>query len=811
MKKRFYISLLFFCLFLFSSPICSFSQEAYQFVLMWPRLEQPWYFYRPSGVATDMSGNVFIADTFNNRIQKFDSHGNFVTKWGYYGAGNGQFYGPFGVAADSQGSIYVVDTWNNRIQKFDSNGNFITKWGTEGSENGQFTNPFGVATDASGNVYVADTANRRIQKFDSSGNFITKWGSYGTDNGQFHGPEGVAVDSWGSIYVVDTWNNRIQKFDSGGNFITKWGSEGSGNGQFIIPFGAAVDESGNVYVSDKGNNRIQKFDTNGTFIAKWGSEGSGDGQFMSPDGVAADASGTVYVADNWNNRMQIFDSNGNFIAKWGSASSEDGHFHNPVGVTIDPLGHVYVADSGNDRMQKFTSTGNFVAKWGGPGAGEGQFSLLRGVATGPSGDLFVADSGNDRIQKFDSSRKFIGQWGASFPPAIATDSSGYVYLADTIPSPGPHPPPPSWDILKFDSTGNLIAKLVRYSISYGVALSGIAIDAAGNIYVVDSGVTSGPTEPSPGVRKFDSKGDFIMKWGTQGTEIGQFSGPLGVAVDSSESVYVADTGNHRIQKFDSNGNFLTKWGHEGSAEGQFENPYGIAVDSSGNVYVVDSGNNRIQKFSPPSISLQLPPEGQFLNACSLYSPPTFSWTSPSILDVYEVQFSPDSGFSSVPVLAQVSTNQISIPAETWEKATMIPGALGGTIYWRVVGTKPDGTTETSEVRPLVVGPDPVENPTIFPTGKRSKPTLTWQTNCNTRFKFWFGNDSGFSNKTYSIAIENPTGADGTISKTLTLLQWMRIRLLVRNKTGSTLYWYVESWDGLGRYAKTAPMSFVLTD
>ena len=92
---------------------------------------------------------------------------------------------------------------NNRIQKFDSNGAFITKWGSSGSEDGQFNYPVGVAVDSSGNVYVADYVNNRIQKFDSNGTFITKWGSYGSEDGQFSYPYGVAVDSSGNVYVAD--------------------------------------------------------------------------------------------------------------------------------------------------------------------------------------------------------------------------------------------------------------------------------------------------------------------------------------------------------------------------------------------------------------------------------------------------------------------------------------------------------------------------------------------------------------------------------------------------------------------------------
>ena len=102
----------------------------------------------------------------NQRIQKFDSDGNFLTKWGSKGKGNGEFDAPAGIAVDNlDHNIYLTDGGNNRIQKFDSDGNFLTKWGSEGSGEGQFSFPSGVAVADSGIVYIADQYNHRIQLF----------------------------------------------------------------------------------------------------------------------------------------------------------------------------------------------------------------------------------------------------------------------------------------------------------------------------------------------------------------------------------------------------------------------------------------------------------------------------------------------------------------------------------------------------------------------------------------------------------------------------------------------------------------------
>jgi hypothetical protein len=144
---------------------------------------------------------------------------------------------------------------------------------------------------------------------------------------------------------------------------------------------------------------------------------------------------------------------------------------------------------------------------------------------------------------------------------------------------------------------------------------------------------------------------------------------------------------------------------------------------------------------------------------------------------------------------------------------MIPGGTEGTIYWGVVGTRKDRTIFTTEAHSIIIEPpQPVGNPNITPTSKTSLPELSWQNNCNIKFKVWFGSDEGFNKKNgYSFNIRNPNDNGGIFTKVLASGQWKAIRRLVNDQTGSTIYWYVESWDGLGRYSKTDVMSLVLTD
>ncbi|HLD83394.1 MAG TPA: 6-bladed beta-propeller [archaeon] len=219
-------------------------------------------FNTPSGVGVDSSGNVYTIDTTNERVQKFASTDGgvtytFVTKWGGHGSVDGQFNAPSDIAVDSSGNVYVADTGNNRIQKFDSSGHYMTQWGSPGSGDGEFVVPNKIAVDSSGNVvYVADIFSDRIQKFASTDGgvtytFVTKW--------ELSHANGIAVDLDGNVYVSNSRESNIQKFDSTGNFITEWGGLGSGDGQFDLPVGVVVDSATNIYVVDKNNYRIQKF------------------------------------------------------------------------------------------------------------------------------------------------------------------------------------------------------------------------------------------------------------------------------------------------------------------------------------------------------------------------------------------------------------------------------------------------------------------------------------------------------------------------------------------------------------------------
>lgn len=276
----------------------------------------------------------------------------YAYEWGGKGNGDGQFDHPYGITLDNSGNVYVSDCNNHRIQVFGRTGRFIRKWGSEGSGNGHLDRPHGISMDSSGNAYVADCYNHRIQVFSSTGRFISGWGSNGSAKGQFKYPKGIVLDDTGNIYVADCFNHRIQVFSDNGWFIRNWGGEGSGNGQFSYPVGIALDASDYIYVTSR--HRIQVFDNLGFFIRKWGREGSGDGQFKYPKGIILDNAGNIYVADSYNFRIQVFDNTGRFIKKWGSQGSGDGEFNHPHGIGLDNSGNIYVTDYDNHRIQVFS-------------------------------------------------------------------------------------------------------------------------------------------------------------------------------------------------------------------------------------------------------------------------------------------------------------------------------------------------------------------------------------------------------------------------------------------------------------------------
>ncbi len=210
------------------------------------------------------------------------------------------------------------------------------------------------------------------------------------------------------------------------------------------------------------------------------------------------------------------------------------------------------------------------------------------------------------------------------------------------------------------------------------------------------------------------------------------------------------------------------------------------------------------------IPVFLPPDQTSYNTCSLLSPPAFQWAPLEGYGDYEIQFSSDPTFITIFVRIKVFGGKggYTMTYLEWGKVLSIPGEVGGTVYWRVVGASGNSDTRTI----IVLPPETVLNPSLSPVSKGNFPTLTWQNNCNVNFKVWFGRDTTFSKKVIlSFSLFDPTANGGIFSSTLTQGQWSAIRRLVKDTSGATIYWFVEARDGINRRTITELMSFILTD
>jgi len=266
-------------------------------------------------------------------------HYVFVRSVGKPGSGNGQFNWPYGIAADGSGNIWVADTYNGRLQEFTGDGKFLQAIGTDA-----LSSPGGVAIDASGNVWSTDTFTNRLCEFTNTGTLLRTFGAAGSADGQLHYPAGIAADSLGNVWVADSLNNRTQEFTAGGTFIREFGSLGSADGQFLDPRGVAVDAAGNVWVAD---GRIQRFTSQGAFVEAFARE-----DHSSFFGIALDSSGYIWATSG--SRVSELTSSGALVLELGSEGSASGRFYHSQAVAVDPHGNVWVADTGNNRIVEFS-------------------------------------------------------------------------------------------------------------------------------------------------------------------------------------------------------------------------------------------------------------------------------------------------------------------------------------------------------------------------------------------------------------------------------------------------------------------------
>ncbi|MCK4975766.1 MAG: hypothetical protein KAS36_02400, partial [Anaerolineales bacterium] len=272
----------------------------------------------PRNLEIAPDGSLYLLDTGNNQVLHLSADGELLHSWGKYGNSDtgsalpGSFNEPWGIAISSDGYVFIADTWNHRIQKFTAEGVFITSWGEFGLpdiENG-FYGPRDIVIDPTGRVFVTDTGNKRISVHNSEGDFLYQIGVGGYSSGELDEPVGVALNADGDLVVADTWNLRIQMFSelSSGNFnyLMDWKIEGW-YGQSIAnkPF-LAVGPQNQVCVTDPEGYRVLCFTAEGEYLFGWGAYGSDSDQFILPSGIAFEPNGAVWVVDSGNNRIMRF-------------------------------------------------------------------------------------------------------------------------------------------------------------------------------------------------------------------------------------------------------------------------------------------------------------------------------------------------------------------------------------------------------------------------------------------------------------------------------------------------------------------------
>jgi YD repeat-containing protein len=650
-------------------------------------------FVQPSQVACEPVGNdVYIVDKGNSRIQEFNGSGSFLNKFGISGSGEGAFSAPVGIAVGASGVVYVGDSGNNRISKWKATystnnplptppaltenpastieynvplsgsglpnmtSGEVSKWAqkddpVEGTAVFPSDEPMGwpAANYKRASVSYEDEQMRTVNVASPSGTTPTEAISTSEYNSQNEvvralsaenratalkesNPaaaselldtkstysEGELTDTWGPQHTVKLAKGKTESNETvlARNHVKYSYDEGAPKGEEYELVTKVVD---GAETASK-----EEFDQR-TSITSYGGQGGLGWTLREPTSVTIDPSGlsltrtTIYDPSTGNateTRSPVGSSGHpsralDYLSRFGSRGSGNGQFFGPAGNAVDAGGNVWVADFGGSRIEKFSSSGAFVASYGASGSGAGQFVAPSGIAVDQSsGNVFVVDHGNNRVEEFSSSGVFVRVFGFGVgdgkeefeictsgcragiagsgsgqfhsPHGIAVDANGNVWVVDSE----------NTRIEEFSSTGAFVAAYGswgtgngNFKYPWGIAVSG------DRLYVSDDG--------NYRVEEFSTSGTYIAQFGSHGTGNGQFEMATSIGIDPvSSGVYVVDSTADRVQEFTPAGTFVAAFGSEGTGNGQFKEPEGITVNTSGVVYVTDSENDRIDTWEP---------------------------------------------------------------------------------------------------------------------------------------------------------------------------------------------------------------------
>lgn len=606
--------------------------------------------YNPTGVALDAVGNLYIGDTANNLVREVNTNGIITTVAGngYEGDGgpatNAYLSSPQGVAVDAYGNLFIAESGENRVRRVDVNGIITTVAGNGdggySGDGGTATNamlqsPAGVTVDAFGYLFISDWNNNCIRQVDFNGIITTVAGNgsaaYSGDGGaatnaSLHYPFGVALDVFGRLLIADEYNNRIRRIILAMSPVLPINgatTNSAGNYDVIItsPFGSITSSVATLTIVFPPSISAQPQSvivTNGTAA-----------QF------AVSASGTGSLGYQWyfNNNTAVDSGTNATLAFPNAGASRAGNYTCVItnaygGVTsgiatltvLTPPGIVTISTNlavviGNNVILNaaVSGTGPFIYQWQCNGtnlpnrnncirtiagtsaqsgfSGDGGLATSAvmdgpsGVAIDSSGNVFIADQWNNRVRRVDTN--------------YTSTANGPVGIIKTVAGKGP-----SGGNGSYSGDGGLAtsAGMNLTPVNYP---SGVAVDASGNIYICDIGDNR--------IRKVDTNGIISTIAGTNSSGfsgdgglaiIAKLNSPSGVAVDTAGNVFIADLGNNRIRKINTNGIITTVAGTNGAGfsgdgglavKAKLNSPYGVAVDGSGNLFITDRSNNRIRK------------------------------------------------------------------------------------------------------------------------------------------------------------------------------------------------------------------------
>lgn len=597
----------------------------------------------PAGVAISAAGDLYIADRLNHRIRRVSTSGVIMTIAGTgqagFGGDNGpaleaRLQNPSGLAIDAQGTLYISDSGNNRLRTISPLGIITTLAGT-GSEgyNGEnvpalqawLAGPAGLTIESNGGVVFAEPGNNRVRRVtpDRRVQTVAGNGQFGSggDGGpgpaaRLGSPQGVAVDAAG-VLIADTLSSRVRRVGLDGLIRTvggtgRIGSSGDGGpvteAQLFLPAGLAMAPGGGYTIVDSGNDRVRRVDAAGVIrtiagVGLYASGGNGGpataATLLRPQGGAKGPGGVWYVADTYGQTVRRINADRTIesIAGTGQAGfgGDNGPgtqalLDHPSDVVPDGAGNVFIADTRNNRIRVVNAAGT-IRTYAGTGdagnTGDGgpasaaRFSNPRGLALAGDGALYLVDQGNSRVRRIlangtvqavagSGEAGFAGDGGPALqakfnsPEGIALDAAGNVYLCDTA------------------------NHRVRR-----VSTAGIITTVAGN-----------------GVAGFSGDGGQARN--------ASLSMPMGVAAGEDGSLYIADYGNHRIRRVRPDGVIETVagsggvgpggGGHAGDGgsptEATLLYPSDLEVLSGGSLLIVEQGLGFLRQIFPGGTLLQ---------------------------------------------------------------------------------------------------------------------------------------------------------------------------------------------------------------